>query len=86
MEAHKILMAITTAGRALLKRMELAESFGPLIQRDPTADQGIDPWDGQNPRDLTESAIRFRLAQEGASLNADDARIEEQCRRHLHGW
>ena len=60
--------------------------FSGLVEQDPTADQQLVPWDGVPPRDLTESAIRFRLGHEGASLNEADAQIEEQCRRHLHGW
>jgi len=62
------------------------DMFEDLVLRDPTADQGISPWDGRSPRDLTGEQESFSLGHEGASLNEVDARIEEQCRRHLHGW
>jgi len=79
-------MAITTAGQRALRRMVQANLFDGLKEADPTAEQCLDPWDGQNPRDLTSSAIRFRLAQEGASLNEADELIDEMCRRHSFGW
>ena len=60
--------------------------FAALIERDPTAAQGIIPWDGRSPRDLTEARSEIILGHEGASLMANDAQIEEQCRRHLNGW
>ncbi len=60
--------------------------FARLAERDPTAAQGLVPWDGQSPRDLTDAAKRFRLGHEGASLMAEDAAIDEQCRRHHYGW
>ncbi len=44
------------------------------------------PWDGRSPRTLTRAYEAFRLHQRGASLNAEDARIDEQCRRHQYGW
>ena len=77
---------ISEAGRRILQYGRTADMFARLAEQDPTADQELEPWDGRNPRDLTESAKRFRLGHEGASLNAEDAQIEEQCRRHLHGW
>jgi len=79
-------MALTDAGRRLLLRGKTRERFEELVLRDPSAEQGLVPWDGRSPRELTEAAISFSLAQEGASLNEFDAQIEEQCRRHLHGW
>ncbi len=62
------------------------DMFEELMRRDPTSSQGLLPWDGRSPRDLTEAAIRFSLGHEGASLNEVDAQIDEQCRRHLYGW
>ena len=79
-------MAMTEAGRRLLERGDTADMFEGLERSDPTAEQGIDLWDGRSPRELTEAAISFSLAQEGASLNEFDAIIDEQCRRHFHGW
>ncbi len=79
-------MALTEAGRRLLRRGKQAELFEELVLRDPTAAQGLVPWDGQSPRDLTEAHIAFSLAQEGREPNAVDAQIDEQCRRHLYGW
>ena len=70
----------------MLLRGKTADMFQDLREQDPTAAQGLEPWDGQSPRDLTEGAIRFRLALKGASLNEFDAQIDEQCRRHLNGW
>ena len=81
-------MAITKAGKVALKLLEQIEIFEPLKLRDPTA-CGVagDPWDGMSPREvLTRERERISLGHEGASLNAADAEIEEQCRRHLHGW
>jgi len=80
------LMAMSDAGRRLLIRGRQADMFEELIRRDPTAEQGLEPWDGQSPRDLTRAAEGITLGHEGASLNEFDARVEEQCRRHLHGW
>jgi len=60
--------------------------FSDLIEADPSADQQLVPWDGVSPRDLTDARKRISLGHEGASLNAFDAQIEEQCRRHLNGW
>ncbi len=60
--------------------------FADLVLADPSAAQGRDPWDGQNPRDLTEARKSFILGHEGASLTAEDAKIDEQCRRHLNGF
>ena len=79
-------MALTDAGRRLLRHGVQQDLFEELVRRDPTSAQGLLPWDGQNPRDLTDSGIRFRLGHEGASLNAEDAALEEMCRRHQHGW
>ena len=60
--------------------------FARLAEADPTADQQLVPWNGQSPRDLTEANERISLVREGASLMAEDAKIDEQCRRHLHGY
>ncbi len=60
--------------------------FAELLRADPSAPQGRDPWDGQNPRDLTAARKSIILGHEGASLTAEDARIEEQCRRHQYGF
>ncbi len=79
-------MALTEAARRLLRHGRTADMFEELIRRDPSADQGIAPWDGQSPRDLTDARIGVSLGHEGASLNEEDARIEEQRRRHLYGW
>jgi len=79
-------MALTPAGRRVLARGVQVDLFEGLIVADPTAEQGIAPWDGQSPRSLTEAQKRLSLGNEGASLNAVDAQIEEQCRRHLYGW
>jgi len=79
-------MALTAAGRRLLLHGKTLDVFEELVQRDPTAAQGLVPWDGQSPRDLTEHRIDISLGHEGASLNDEDARIEEQCRRHQYGW
>ncbi len=79
-------MALTDAGRRLLTHGKTQDMFEELIRRDPTSAQGLLPWDGKSPRDLTEYQLRISLGHEGASLNAEDAQIEEQCRRHLHGW
>ncbi len=78
-------MAMTAAGRRLLRHGVQSDMFEALIRLDPTADQGLEPWDGQSPRELTEAHIRFSLGHEGASLNEFDALIDEQCRRHLYG-
>ena len=44
------------------------------------------PWDGRSPRDLIESAIRFRLAPQGREPEyGSDAFFDEQCRRHHYG-
>jgi len=79
-------MAISAAGRRILQYGKTADMFARLAEADPTADQHLEPWDGQSPRDLTRIAVRIRLGHEGASLNAEDARLEEQCRRHLNGY
>ena len=81
-------MAITRAGKEALRLMGQMDLFDPLKQRDPTAcGKAGEPWDGMSPREvLTRERESFSLGHEGASLNADDAEIEEQCRRHLHGW
>ena len=60
--------------------------FARLAEADPMADQQLEPWDGQSPRELTECRKAFSLRHEGASLQAEDARIDEQCQRHFHGW
>jgi len=79
-------MALTRRGKEALERMRIRDVNLQLLLRDPTADLGNDPWDGQSPRDLTEARNSFILGHEGASLNAESLRIEEQCRRHLYGW
>jgi len=79
-------MALTKAGRALLRQLELDKLFDPLIERDSTADLGNVPWDGQSPRDLTGASEGVSLGHEGASLMGTDAEIEEMCRRHSFGW
>ena len=79
-------MALTAAGRRMLRHGATTDMFKELIRRDPTAEQGIVPWDGQSPRDLTESSESVSLGLEGASLNEEDARIDEQSRRHLLGY
>jgi len=79
-------MALTDAGRRMLQLGETADMFEDLKRRDPSAAQGNVPWDGQSPRDLTKVAISLILDHEGASLMREDARLEEQCRRHQHGW
>jgi len=79
-------MALTAAGRRLLERGIQQDLFEELVLRDPTAAQGLVPWDGKSPRDLTDAQMRVSLGHEGASLNAEDAAIDEQCRRHQHGW
>ena len=80
-------MAITRAGQTALRLLERVKLFAPLIAADPSAEQvGLVPWDGRSPRSLTEAHERFILGHEGASLNEVDAQIDEQCRRHLHGW
>ncbi len=66
---------ITKAGRKKL-------AFGAQLE----LGQGLVPWGGQNPRDLTESAIRFRLAPQGREPEyGSDAFLDEQCRRHQYG-
>ena len=62
------------------------DMFEELILRDPTAAQGLVPWNGQSPRDLTGQQEVVSLAQEGREPNELDAQIDEQCRRHLYGW
>ena len=79
-------MAMTEAGRRLLKSMGQQEMFEELYRRDPTAARGLEPWDGRSPRVLTDAHNRFKLGNEGASLNEFDAIIDEQCRRHFHGF
>jgi len=79
-------MALSRRGQEALERMRIRDVNAQLMLRDPTADQGNDPWSGQSPRDLTRVAMGVSLGHEGASLNEFDALIEEQCRRHLHGW
>ena len=79
-------MALTEAGKRRVRLWGQGELFKVLELRDPTAAQGLVPWDGQSPRDLTEAAERFSFAQEGREPNAVDAAVDEQCRRHLYGW
>jgi len=79
-------MALTEAGRRLLSALGQTRLLEELKRRDPTADQCLVPWAGQSPRDLTEARKGFSLGHEGASLKAEDAQIDEQCRRHQHGW
>ena len=79
-------MSISAAGRRILQYGKTADMFARLAERDPTAEQGIEPWNGQSPRDLTEVQISLKLGNEGASLNAEDAALDEQCRRHQYGW
>jgi len=80
------MMALTAAGRRLLTHGKTRDLFEELIRRDPTALQGNVPWDGRSPRGLTRSAESFSLGHEGASLNEEDAQIDEQCRRHQYGF
>jgi len=77
-------MALSRRGKEALERMRIRAVSKQLMLRDPTAAQGLTPWDGKSPRGLTEAAIRFSLGHEGASLN--EIAIEEQSRRHLLGW
>ncbi len=79
-------MALSRRGKEALERMRIRDRSSQLELLDPTAEQGIVPWDGRSPRGLTRQALGIRLGHEGASLNEFDARIDEQCRRHLHGW
>jgi len=79
-------MALTRAGKRVLERMRKDQVIEQLMLRDPTADQGNTPWDGQSPRDLTEARNGVSLGHEGASLMATDAEIEEMARRASHGW
>jgi len=79
-------MALTAAGRRLLERGVTGDLFEELIERDPSAEQGLIPWEGRSPRGLTRVAVDVKLVREDASLNEVDAQIEEQCRRHLQGW
>ena len=79
-------MALTDAARRLLTKGRQMDLLEELIRRDPIAEQGLVPWDGQSPRELTEAAVRISLAQEGREPNAEDAAIDEQCRRYLYGW
>ena len=79
-------MALTRRGKEALERMRIRAVNLELMQRDPTAEQGIVPWEGHSPRDLIGGEKSFILGHEGASLNEFDAQIDEQCRRHLHGW
>jgi len=43
-------MAITSHGRRILQYGKTAAMFARLAEADLTADQRIDPWDGQAPR------------------------------------
>ena len=79
-------MALTAAGRRLLAHGIQSDLFEELIERDPTASQGLVPWDGHSARDLTRARMGVSLGHEGASLMTESTRLEEQCRRHLHGW
>ena len=81
-------MALTRAGRHVLNRMVQTEMFAKLATADPTAcGKSGAPWDGMSPRELlTRDREGISLGHEGASLTPEDARIEEQCRRHQHGW
>jgi len=79
-------MAITEAGRRLLRQMGQRELLEELSQRDPTSSQGLVPWDGRSPRGLTRGVKSSRLGHEGASLNEVDEEIDEMCRRHQYGW
>ncbi len=54
--------------------------------------QGLDPgepWGGRSPRVLTRAHQEIRLSLRDDDVNAfspeEDARLEEQCRRHFHG-
>ena len=76
---------LTRAGETALRVMRQLEMFEDLKRRDPTAEQYLLPWDGRSPRDLTEARKRFILGNEGREPNEDDARIDEQCRRHHYG-
>ncbi len=77
---------LTRRGKDQLQRLRILAINGKLLQRDPTAEQHLVPWDGVSPRDLTGQPKGFSLEHEGASLIDEDAQIEEQCRRHLNGW
>ena len=68
-------MAITLAGRRRLEAFRKAEEIGQLEL----------PWGGKSPRDLTRSAIAFRFRLEAATLDEEDAKIDEQYRRFSHG-
>ena len=70
-------MAMTKAGRRILEEMRVHGSQLEL------------PWGGRSPRTLTRAFELFSLSQERTTVNEeaefDDALIDEQCRRHLHG-
>ncbi len=72
------MMAITPEGRRRLEEYRRAEEAGQLAL----------PWGGRSPRDLTEAHKRFRLNHETAPVEEnreEDARLDEQYRRFLHG-
>ncbi len=67
-------MALTRAGTAALDALR--------------QEQGLDkklPWGGRSARVLTRAWKRFNLSPEAATLEEEDARIDEQYRRFLHG-
>ncbi len=67
---------MTRAGRELLDEKR-SENLDPKL-----------PWGGRSPRALTTVDERIRLRREATRLEekGDDSLVEEQCRRHLHGW
>ncbi len=73
-------MAMTGRGRAFLDR---------LRKKDPSPEQRELPWGGRSPRALTRAFNLFRLGHETTTVNEvvdpDDAKIDEQYRRFIHG-
>ncbi len=65
---------MTREGRAILDAMRLESGLDPEL-----------PWGGRSPRALTKAYEKFTLRRDASPLD-EDAMIDEQYRRFLHGW
>ncbi len=70
-------MAMTREGRAVLDRLRVEQGLDPSL-----------PWGGRSPRCLTRAYERFTFKARDDDVNGffDEEVINEQCRRHLHGF
>ena len=69
---------MTAAGRRALEALRRARELGQLDL----------PWGGRSPRELTDAWKRFSLRQRDDENegSASDEMVDEQCRRHQHGF